>query len=73
MTQLGATTTLNISAFDDAESAVAVSPPSVPGASGPLSPVSDVTRPDPEPLEDALTVIPAGGTIAVVADDFSPQ
>jgi hypothetical protein len=64
---------LNISALADAEFAVAVRPPSVPGAYGPLSPVSEVTRPEPEPVDAARRFIPAGGVKVVVADDFSPQ
>jgi hypothetical protein len=64
---------LNISAFADVVSAVAVRPPSVPAGSGPLSPVNEVILPDPEPVDEARVVIPAGGIIDVVADDFSPQ
>ena len=64
---------LNIMALADDESAVAVSPPTVPAASGPLSPESDVTRPEPIPVDELRTVIPFGGASVVVADDFSPQ
>jgi hypothetical protein len=66
-------TMLNIKAFADAESAVAVSPPTVPGVNGPLSPVREVTRPEPEPVEADRDTSPAGGASVVVADDFSPQ
>ena len=57
----------------DDESAVAVSPPSVPAPSGPLSPVSEVTRPEPDPVVAERTDNPAGGFSTVVAEDFSPQ
>ena len=64
---------LNINALAEEEFAVAVSPPTVPGASGPLSPVSAVIRPEPAPVEASRDTMPAGGASVVVADDFSPQ
>lgn len=64
---------LNISTFAEAEFAVAVSPPTVPAVSGPLSPVSEVIRPPPVPVALNRDTRPAGGASAVVADDFSPQ
>jgi hypothetical protein len=72
--QLGASTTVNISARADAESAVAVRPPTVPGTTGELlSAASAVIRPAPAPVLLAREVVPAGGASVVVADDFSDQ